>query len=419
MAQQLINVGTVANDGTGDTWRAAMVKVNDNDTELFTNTFFTKRVLINSLSDFPAASGGIITLAANTQYLLANDINTGTDRFVLSDGTAVSGIESIVVTLTYLGSGDLFTMSDVTARVSNLRISAASGRLFNWSETTGKIFRSNDVSVVSCNKIGLFTSVSGIVRFTNFSPASVTTDGCEMVGNFRSFLWEVSAAVITAGAVFNLGTATFDSIIINNVLGTLNGTSNLLSGATGSANINAGGQGVMLTNLTSGTGTPLSGVTSTDALWVMAHNDDIPDTSRSATGYIIGNAVATAIATINTPVKVDFGTGWLTDLQDQWASDNTGTHTYTGPPQTFHITGSINAQNVTGNAKIFRWYIAKNGVIVTASVSQREYSSSLAGSIAMTGLVDVVTGDFLEIYVENTTDTTNITAITVNLVIEG
>lgn len=37
MAQQTINVGTIANDGTGDTIRAAMVKVNSNFTEVYGN----------------------------------------------------------------------------------------------------------------------------------------------------------------------------------------------------------------------------------------------------------------------------------------------------------------------------------------------------------------------------------------------
>jgi len=37
MAQQLINVGTTANDGTGDLLRNGFIKVNQNFTELYTN----------------------------------------------------------------------------------------------------------------------------------------------------------------------------------------------------------------------------------------------------------------------------------------------------------------------------------------------------------------------------------------------
>ena len=35
MPQQILNIGTNANDGTGDTLRDAMIKVNDNFTELY------------------------------------------------------------------------------------------------------------------------------------------------------------------------------------------------------------------------------------------------------------------------------------------------------------------------------------------------------------------------------------------------
>lgn len=38
MAKQTINVGTTANDGTGDTLRASFVKVNENFTELYNNS---------------------------------------------------------------------------------------------------------------------------------------------------------------------------------------------------------------------------------------------------------------------------------------------------------------------------------------------------------------------------------------------
>ena len=35
MSKQIINVGTLANDGTGDTLRGAAIKINSNFTELY------------------------------------------------------------------------------------------------------------------------------------------------------------------------------------------------------------------------------------------------------------------------------------------------------------------------------------------------------------------------------------------------
>jgi len=40
MAKQTINIGTVANDKTGDQLRTAFTKTNDNFTELYTGPFF-------------------------------------------------------------------------------------------------------------------------------------------------------------------------------------------------------------------------------------------------------------------------------------------------------------------------------------------------------------------------------------------
>ena len=58
MGLEIINVGTVPNDRTGDTWRNAFIKANDNFDELFAASLFTKRVLVNSLSDLPTPAAG-------------------------------------------------------------------------------------------------------------------------------------------------------------------------------------------------------------------------------------------------------------------------------------------------------------------------------------------------------------------------
>ena len=47
MAQQTLNVGSNANDGTGDTLRNAMIKVNDNFTELYASPLFNDAITIS------------------------------------------------------------------------------------------------------------------------------------------------------------------------------------------------------------------------------------------------------------------------------------------------------------------------------------------------------------------------------------
>jgi phospholipase/lecithinase/hemolysin len=64
MAKQIINVGTSANDGTGDTLRASQVKANANFTELYdANSAYTKYVgnLFQTGTDAP-----VVTVLENT-----------------------------------------------------------------------------------------------------------------------------------------------------------------------------------------------------------------------------------------------------------------------------------------------------------------------------------------------------------------
>lgn len=406
MAQQIINVGAAANDGTGDTWRDAFIKANANDTELFALSLVTKRVLVNSLSDLPAPAAGIITLAANTQYLLANDIDVAADRFVFSANSTISGIESLVITLSYSGTGDLFTMTDVTSRFSNMTISCPSGRVVNWTETSGVVLRINDVSVTSCNKFGRFSGTAGVIRATNVSP-SITADGLEFVGNFRSLLWETSALTIGGGAVFNLGTATFDSFIADTILATLNGTSNLISGATGSANINTGGSGLIERMRLSGVGTPLSGITVDDALWEFVGNDDIADTRPDGLLSMQGNAAATVISVAGTPVLVA-GT-WVVNRASQFTGTTAGRLTYNGGKDaTLPITGSFTVEPVSGGAVDLSIEVAIDGIVVPNSKRTANASAGNPASITVPWQEVFSTASFVEYFVSNEATTVNV-----------
>ena len=47
MAQETLNLGTNANSGDGDTLRAAMIKVNNNFTEIYASPLFNDGVAIS------------------------------------------------------------------------------------------------------------------------------------------------------------------------------------------------------------------------------------------------------------------------------------------------------------------------------------------------------------------------------------
>ena len=95
MANQIINVGTTANDGTGDKVRDAFIKVNSNFGELYDEgganitvnnpVTSTETTLDEALSDLNTGGGGSQTLA---QVLVEGNITDGTD-ISISDGDKI------------------------------------------------------------------------------------------------------------------------------------------------------------------------------------------------------------------------------------------------------------------------------------------------------------------------------------------
>ena len=109
MAKQTINIGTTANDGTGDPLRTAFDKVNDNFNEVYGNDFvdydklgteFTTTAVISALDvDFSTAqvftktlSGATTLTFSNTEIGMVKDlVITGDFALTLPAGSTVAG----------------------------------------------------------------------------------------------------------------------------------------------------------------------------------------------------------------------------------------------------------------------------------------------------------------------------------------
>lgn len=370
-----------------------------------------KTVLVNTASDFPTAVAGVITLLANTRYLLGDDVSVGTDRFVMAANTAVTGIESVVVTLTYTGTGDMFTILNTRNRINMLSISCVNGRIFNFSDNTDSIFRMIDCSV-ACATFGLFNSAGtngSTTRFTNVSPSSITVGGCTMTGGWNTWLWETSATNITGGSLFDFGAATFDSIILDLILANLGAGTNLIKGAAASANINTGGGAIITRMLTSGAGTILNTITTDDILWVFSLNDDIIDTHPDALLSLTSNATATTLS-VGVPTLVA-GT-WVNEGTSHFTATAAGRATYNGEKDiAVPMSAILTIDVASGTNKSIRAYVALDGTAVTNSGHAVNISAGDPKQITVTWQADRSTTEFVEPFIENETDSTNATVI--------
>lgn len=150
MAKQVINIGTTANDGTGDPLRSAFDKVNDNFTELYTDD-----------------AGDVNSITATAP--IARNSATGAVTISLNDlGVTTAKLANDSVTYAKLGTE--FTTS---AAVSALAIDFATAQVFTKTISANSTFTFTNVGIgmvkdliLTGNYVPTFPSGSKIVAGT-------------------------------------------------------------------------------------------------------------------------------------------------------------------------------------------------------------------------------------------------------------
>ena len=104
-------------------------------------------VLVNSVSDLPAPSGGTITLAPNTVYEFnTGTFNIGTDYLTVSDGTIIEGQSSFNTSIVYTGTGSAITGTDVNFAARQIVISAPNARIITFTN----LAKTKNISIQNC-----------------------------------------------------------------------------------------------------------------------------------------------------------------------------------------------------------------------------------------------------------------------------
>lgn len=148
MAQEIINVGTTPNDGTGDTLRIAIEKVNFNFTDLYTNSY----------------AGNVVT-AFNTRVgavtLNSSDVTTALTYVPLnSAGDTATGV--ITFNSGWISNGSS-TLNLNSALISGLPVTVANSSLrIVGADNTAGIISIDSFSATSPNSRVIFRAARGI-----------------------------------------------------------------------------------------------------------------------------------------------------------------------------------------------------------------------------------------------------------------
>ena len=273
MARQELNIGTNANDGTGDTLRNAMIKVNEMFTEIYNSPGVSTTALslndntisaIRSNDDivFEPAGTGVIKFPAiqindnNIQGLRSNeDINllpAGTGKVVFGaiqiNGTSLSSTDSTTInindglivdgTLTTVGSASITgaLSAGTGSTVGNLTL--ANGSITDSGGTIDfgdeNLTSTGTITAATGSTIGNLTLANGSITDSggaiSFGDENLSTTGTLTVDGLSTL-----GSVTVTGATTMAGTVTIDNLTFNDniISSTSNADIRLEPGGTG------------------------------------------------------------------------------------------------------------------------------------------------------------------------------------------
>lgn len=364
-----------------------------------------KQVLVGAKSDFPAPSAGVITLAVDTEYFLTGDVSIGTDRLDLANDSNIRAQSSGLATLTYTGTGIMFTGVGISSKISQIRIDCPNGTLLNIDGSGTGIFQMLNMTIGIADKLGTLTNLSGS-QFFSILFGSITTNGLLFTGSHGAFLGSSLLVTLAGGTLLDLGTATFDAFSLTNSFPTVAAGATMIAGAVGSANINTGGFGTVGNVVMEGAGTPLSGITVDDVQWQFSLNNTIPDTKPDAL-LSFNTPTTTTIAAVNTPVLIT-GT-WTDEGKSQFTVTAGGRATYIGVKDLrVPISIGTSVEAASGSNKDITIYLALNGTIIANSGSPNRVSQNDPKNTSVMWQLTLSPSDFVEVFIENNTDAVNL-----------
>lgn len=369
-------------------------------------------VIVNTISDLPAAAAGVIQLDDNIKYIFQGAISTA-DRFALGANNSLTSLNMQGPAVTYTGTGVMWTGVDVDLYVDAIRLAAPNGTFWSLSDTVGGV-REVYMNAVRYDSGGTFGTFDNLSVLNMRNSGGFCQQGMTIVGADWNALGLIRVRIVSTSAScigVDLGTAVckiydIESLIVDAPAGGIG-----INGAASSANVFTGSIGLILNSLfIGGLTTPLVGLTTDDVRWNYQGNSaNVPNTQPDSMLSIVSNATPTVVS-VGVPTLV-LGT-WTDERSSHFTNTAAGRAAYVGERDlTTPIDVSITLDVASGTNKSIRCYIAKNGTVITNSGKAVLVSSGTPVEVTLQWQDALAENDYVEIYIENEGDSVNPTVI--------
>lgn len=370
----------------------------------------TNTVIINQESDFPAPAAGVITLTDNTNYIIAANVSTS-NRFILGENNAITANNIFSPVLTYTGTGAMFTGVDVNFSLSSASFNCPSATFFDLSAPTDAFIRVNieSITVLNCLKAGIADNLR-VLDITNIGFFN-SDDGITILGATQWLLFSITKlAIVSTSATYigiDFGTSIQNTLEMTSLFLVAPAGGIGIKGLPNSGNITADHLATCLAGTINGGLTPLSGISKDDIRWSFLKNTGISNTLIDALMEFNLNTSETVIATVDTPVIVN--AVWVLQDSSKFETTTSGRATYKAE-QDSHLPVDISIGVIAagGGANDITIYLSLNGTVITNTGRTIEVSGSSPRTLSIPWQLDLTKDDYLEVFIENNTGTTNL-----------
>lgn len=379
-------------------------------------SLYTKLKYIEVKSDFPAAIEGVITLTDNLTYFILGNIDLAGDRLVCGQNTVILGgsSENCSIYSTGLNAATALITSEWSLPMRSITITH--GKALNL-DATGNANQAIDwmgVNFTNCATVGL------VKNYTNFiatdcgflNAGSMTFDGTIGTVGFLSCIFD-NIALGTSILIPSTATITRRFRVVYSAFISLAGETAINVSTLASIPV----EGYILAAVNfSGGGTYTTGVQYNDNKALFQNCRGVVNSTSLGQAYMVDNATPTTISVSGTFYKI-LGTTIAGTINQRFSHSNNRL-TFDGQINgAFKITTIISCSS--GNNQLLLARIAVNGVTIVASESQISTSGSgRSENLTAMAIVELGSTDYIEIFIANSTSTSNVTVSELNFIVE-
>ena len=375
---------------------------------------YTYYKVVEQLADFPAPVAGVISLVAGTTYLVTTNINLGANRISCSGGSvAIEGNGPLISSLTSSSALAMLT-SNASLTIQYITLTSSVGPTIALDGTAPPTPNPNlvwtGVRFLNCATIGTIKTFANFLcqSLTMQTSGNLTFDGTigtiGIGGQFANPTGTsmIFAPTLTISQYIQIASSTFTITPGNSAL-------NLSAAATVAPN-----QYLVQSCLFAGGGTYLLGVLPSDNKAAFTGNTGVPNSRAVAAYTMVSNAVVTPIVTLGVFVKVS-GVTAASGLAERFTmTSNRATYT-NSLPGTFEFTS--NATITGANNRVFAIRYALNGTTLANSEMRVTTSGGVrADAVSTQFLISLNSGDFIELFVANLTNTESPTVVNMSMI---